>query len=72
MTDQSIISESAVRGRANTRGYRVCKSRQRSTHCDNYGEFMLIDCYRNAVVLGSRFDATLEEIADYLKEQRVG
>jgi hypothetical protein len=70
MTDQSM-SESAVRARANTRGYRVCKSRERSMHFNNHGKYMLLDSYRGAVVLGSSYDASLEQIADYLKERSV-
>jgi hypothetical protein len=64
MTHQSM-SESAVRSRAKTRGFRVWKSRQRSTHYNNEGEFMLVN-QNNDVVLGERFNASLEDIADYL------
>jgi hypothetical protein len=61
------MSESAIRSRANTRGYRVWKSRQRSTHYNNEGEFMLVN-ENNCVVLGERFNASLEDIAAYLAE----
>ena len=65
MTDQSM-TESAIRSRAKTRGYWVRKSRQRSTHGDNHGEFMLMNPYRNCIVLGERFNASLEDISEYL------
>jgi hypothetical protein len=65
MTDQSM-TESAVRSRAKTRGFRVYKSRQRSTHFNNLGKFMLVESFRNMVVLGDRFDASLENISGYL------
>jgi hypothetical protein len=60
------VTESAVRRRAKARGYYVCKSRDRSTHFDNHGEYMLVEAYRNLVVLGVRFDASLTEISHYL------
>jgi hypothetical protein len=60
------VTESAVRRRAKARGYYVCKSRDRSTHYDNQGEYQLIEAYRNLVILGVRFDASLKEISDYL------
>ena len=62
------VTESAVRARAKSRGYYVCKSRDRSTHFDNHGDFMLVEAYRNLVVLGVRFDASLKEISDHLAD----
>jgi hypothetical protein len=59
------IKESAVRGRASGAGYSVSKSRDRSIHSNNIGLFMLCDD-RNTVVLGDRFDASLQDVADYL------
>jgi hypothetical protein len=61
------ISESAVRARAKTRGYFLRRSRQRSTHGNNHGQFMLLD-FNNRIIFGERFDATLERIADFLQE----
>lgn len=60
------INGSALRARARRKGYVIRKSRDRSIHADNLGEYMLIELHRNIVVLGSRYDASLEEIADYL------
>jgi hypothetical protein len=62
------MSESAVRARAKTRGYSVCKSRQHLRHGDNHGQFMLMNPYRNCIVMGQRFDASLENISGYLDE----
>ena len=59
------MNESAVRGRARRLGYLVRRSR-RQPSCDNYGDYMLVEAGRNLCVLGGRFDATLEEIADFL------
>ena len=61
------LNESTVRRRALRRGYQVRKSR-RSRSCDNYGGYMLIDIYKNWVVLGERFNATLENIDVFLRE----
>jgi hypothetical protein len=61
-------NESAVRSRAQRAGYIVRKSR-RIQSLDNYGEYMLVEARSNFAVLGSRFDATLEDIADYIDEE---
>jgi hypothetical protein len=58
--------ESAVRTRARKLGYAIHKSRSRSIHEDNLGKFALVKEDSNYVVLGERFDASLEEIAEYL------
>lgn len=60
--------ESRVRSLARRQGYRVQKSRARRTHLDNCREFMLIECDRNIPVLGWRFDADLDEIESWLRE----
>lgn len=58
--------ENRIRKLATRRGYRVQKSRQQE-HFNNQGQFMLV-CYRKGVVLGDRYDASLERIEDYLKD----
>jgi hypothetical protein len=62
--------ETRVRSLARRRGYRVCKSREwkHVPNIDNYGRYMLCDGYTNSVVLGVRFDATLDEIEAFLNE----
>lgn len=61
-----LTSESALRARARKLGYSIHKSRSRSVDEDNFGKFALVKEDNNNVVLGERFDASLEEIADYL------
>jgi len=56
--------ESRLRSLARRAGYSVKKSR-RGFSSDNLGDFMLID-ENNWVVIGSRFDATLDDIEEYL------
>jgi hypothetical protein len=38
------------------------KSRCRFHHLDNYGGFMLVDPYSNAVVAGERFELSAEDV----------
>lgn len=60
-----MLKESNVRARAARLGYALRKSRARISS-DNRGEYMLIDAERNFVVLGERFNATLEDVQTYL------
>lgn len=59
------LTESAVRSRARRDGYVLRKSR-RNVDMNNLGEYMLLDAATNCVVRDSSFDATLEEIAEFL------
>jgi hypothetical protein len=54
-------SESALRRRADRKGYRLVKSRQT-------GEYGLSDLERGGMIFGWDFDATLEEIVAYLSD----
>jgi hypothetical protein len=59
--------EDRVRRMACRRGYRVRKSR-RSASLDNFGDYMLVDLAHNVVALGSRYDASLDDIEAFLTE----
>jgi hypothetical protein len=59
--------EARIRRLAIDMGFRVLKSRERTQHDNNRGAYMLVDDH-NVVVTGSRFDASLDEILDYLGE----
>ena len=63
----STDTESAIRRRAQSRGYGVVKSR-RAYSIDNLGEYMLVEHRTNGVALGVRYDATLEDIAAFLQD----
>jgi hypothetical protein len=63
-TVQHRVQESRVRSNARRLGYSVRKSRA-PVGFDNFGDFMLL-AEDNFVVLGSRFDATLDEIEECL------
>jgi hypothetical protein len=59
--------ENRVRGLAARQGFQVKRSRQRFLSLNNHGEFMLV---RNGwIVLGERFDASLEAIEAFLREE---
>ena len=60
--------EGRLRQRACSRGYYITKSRQQP-HLNNQGDYMLVEAYRNTVVLGARYDATLGDIEDFLSDQ---
>ena len=60
------VNEKTLRARARKLGYSIHKSRSRSIHEDNLGRYALVKEDSNLVVLGERFDASLEEIAEYL------
>ncbi len=63
---KSITSlENKVRKLAKEAGYLLKKSRA-AFSADNLGEYMLVENSTNAVICGSRYDATLEEIQEYL------
>jgi len=60
--------ENRVRRLAQREGYVVRKSRVRDWRYDDQGEFRLIEPTRNLCVLGSRFDATLDDIEAWLTD----
>jgi len=61
------LAERRVRRLARKHGCGVAKSRARIS-LDNRGDYQLFDSDGNFIVLGSRFDATIDEIKDYLTE----
>ncbi len=61
-----LPSESTLRARARKLGYSIHKSRARTLSEDNFGKYALVKADGKSIVLGERFDASLEEIAEYL------
>lgn len=57
--------ENRLRRAAASAGYCMKKSR-RAPSLDNVGDYMLIKTSINAVVLGSRFDADLDDVDRFL------
>jgi hypothetical protein len=56
--------ENRIRRLARKHGYVLRKSRGRKyvPHSNDFGEYLLIEPYHNRVVLGERFNATLDDI----------
>lgn len=48
-------------------GYSMHKSR-RQIRVDNWGGYMIVDIYMNAVVAGSRFELSLPDVEQWVKE----
>lgn len=67
------ISESALDSRARRAARRVGlvahKSRWRHDSVDNYGGFMLVDAYSNAVVHGTRYDLSADDVIKYCSDE---
>lgn len=59
------MNERTIRRKAKAVGYRLIKCRK-PISIDNMGGYALVDLYTNAVVAGSRFELSLEDVLDYL------
>jgi hypothetical protein len=64
----SNSNESRVRRLARREGYVVRKSRAREWRYNDQTEFRLIEPERNLIVLGERFDVSLDDIETWLAE----
>ncbi len=60
--------ESRIRRALRRKGYLLGKSRDRTIHADNLGEYMVVNADTNMVVTGSRFDASLDDIGEMMEE----
>jgi len=65
MPIETTLSENTVRSRAKNAGYALRKSRVHEPHANDRGMYMLVTD-RGTVALGSRFDATLEDVEHYI------
>jgi hypothetical protein len=63
-----MLAESTVRARAKRAGFSVRKSRRRSRTPSNCGEYMLLEQGRAIPILGWHYDATLDDIDQYLRD----
>lgn len=64
-TVASKVVEKRVRRRARRLGYYVTKSRE----WNNAGEYMLCDERSGSPIFGWNYDASLEEIEDFLQQE---
>jgi hypothetical protein len=70
MTAPSISYLNYLHYRAKQLGYRLFRSNWRRDYFGRVGsEYQLINVRLNIPVLGSRFDADLEQIASFLEEE---
>jgi hypothetical protein len=69
-TTDKRTQDNRVRRKGRSLGYQVRKSREwkHVPNLNNMGEYMLVD-NRGFCMLGSRYDASLDEIESYLDEQ---
>jgi hypothetical protein len=51
------------------KSYLLRKSSVRNTHWDNCGDYMVVDLYTNAVVVGKHFEYTLENVEAWFCEE---
>lgn len=67
MKSQSrAADENQLRRLARCLGYSIRKSRRRTVHANDLGGYMLVSDQINGCVLGERYDASLEDIRQYL------
>jgi hypothetical protein len=66
----TTMTEAKIRRLADREGYKVTKSRTRSPHLNDHGEYMLSRVDMNLCVLGDRYDASLEDIAYFLNDSQ--
>lgn len=57
--------EQQLRRALNSIGYALHKTR-RPISLDNMGDYMIIELSKNAVVAGSRYDLTLDDVTEWL------
>lgn len=60
--------ENRIRRHARRLGLALQKSRARYIHIDNFGGYMLIDPDRKAIVSGSKYELSLDEVEDFLND----
>lgn len=59
--------EQQLRRALNKHGYSLRHSRK-PISIDNMGDYMIVDTFSNSVAAGSRFDLSLDDVTDWLKE----
>ena len=68
MDNEEKVRENRYRRMAKRLGYVLKKSKARNWNVDNHQQFMLVNAQFNMVELGQRFDASLDDVAEYLGE----
>lgn len=60
------IRENKARRKLNKSGYVLRKSRVRNTNIDNYGGYMIVDAFFNAIVSGERFNLDIDDVERFI------
>jgi hypothetical protein len=68
MQIEQTVSDSAARRAARRAGYIARKSRRRKYTCDNFGDFMILDPYRNCVVAGASYELSAADVVEWCRE----
>ena len=58
--------ENRLRRQLSRLGYTLHKSRIRNTNLDNFGGYMIVDSYYNAIVAGERFDLDIDDVENFV------
>ena len=58
--------ENRLRRQAERLGYTIHKDRARLWAVEHQGQYLLVDAYANAIVLGAHFEATLDNVEAFL------
>lgn len=69
MKIMGTMNEVQVRRRLKILGYRLVKSRVKNININNHGGYMIIDNSSNAIISGSKYDLTLENVERFLRDE---
>lgn len=62
-----VQNEVSLRRLAKRKGYALRKSRTCAIHANDLGDYMLVNLEYNVVALGGNFEASLDDVAEFLK-----
>jgi len=68
MLSNDAARESRLRHHLRKQNLLLRKSRVRNAHYNNEGGYMIVDGYRNYVVVVSRFECDLDDIEEFLND----
>jgi len=66
-TGLTLLSETKIRRECKKYGMTLKKSRIKNINIDDMGGYMLVDTMGNFVIAGSRFELTLDDVQEWLK-----
>ena len=66
--DKAVPNEAKLRRECKKRNIILKKSRIQNINTDDMGGYMMIDLYGNYVIAGSKYDMSLEDVANWLND----